>query len=177
MKEKVCKFNLINKPIVRGIAIFLVVWITNFNMSHWSGTYRYLFYDKKVAGELSIDHEVCGDDCWLPDWFFKHEDDNAWGFELWLKEECWLVYCCILTSCISLFLLKFKDNRLLNYEEDGNASNFLRTNREIVQTSINIATAFFVPYKTTWDIEGEDVDERNRRTTWGILVMRWVSVV
>ena len=148
-------------------------------MSHWSGTYRYLFYDKE--GELSIDHEVCGlkieCDCCFSDHFFKHTDDNAWGFELWLKEECWLVYCCVLTSFISLFLLKFKDNRLLNYEEDGNASNFLRTNREIVQTSINIATAFFVPYQTTWDIEGEDVDERNRRTTWGILVMRWVSVV
>ena len=151
MKERICKLNLINKPIVRGIAIFLIIWITNFNLSHWSGTYRYLFYDKVLAGEISIDHETCFDDaCWLPDWFFKHEDVNAWGFELWLKEESWLVYCCILTPFLSLFLLKFKGNRLMNYEDDGSHRNFLRNNTEIVQTSINIATAFFVPFKTTW---------------------------
>ena len=169
---KVCRFNLLNKPIARGIAIFLVIWITNFNLTHWSGTYRWLLHEG-LGGLESIEHESCiWGDCGVTDMTFKMET-NAWNLELWLKEESYLIYCCVISPCISLFLLEFKGSKLMSEQDDGSDSNFLRNNREIIHTSINILTAFFVAYKTWWD----EVVEEVYRTTWGIIVIRWVGSI
>ena len=150
-------FTLSNNPIVRCIAIVLAVWIANFNLWHWSSSYRYLciytsvpetFGKTASIGGYSIQDITYGEiegftckSCYFANPTIRVVTHEQWIFEWHTWQEKYLLHCCLLTPFITLILLEFKNNKLFTREEE---KDHIRKNRDIIQISINITAAYMM---------------------------------
>ena len=102
----------------------------NFNMNKWSSTYRWEIFEKGHDDDYNYAQLI-----------LLMDNSDSWAFELWLKREEQMVFIFLIASFCALFLLKFKGNYLFSDQNDDEKKDFLRSNRDLVQTAMDLSIA------------------------------------